>query len=149
MKRRVLFVIIFITISLIVFIVSKIFLNSNNTSSALIASDKNNTISYRDAVQFEGQTRTVEMPALYVFNNRKYLFISSRTSPHHAHMVEEGGDKTGFFTVRIFLEDLTKFPPNFEKNIQNKTLLVTGIIGWYQGDPHIVITEPSQITVKE
>lgn len=104
-------------------------------------------ISYQQAGLYTSQTKTVQTPVNYVFNNRKYLFISSRTNPHHAHMLSDDQDKSGFFTIRIYVTDLPKFPADFTQQIQNKTILATGKIDWYQGDPNIIITDPSQISI--
>lgn len=116
-----------------------------NKSSALI--DKNTRISHNQVRNYIGEFVSVETPIAYVFNNRKYLFLSSRANPHHAHLVPEGEYIDDFFTVRIYLSDLGKFSENFENSIHGKTVLVTGTLVWYQGDPNIIVTDPSQIEI--
>jgi len=59
------------------------------------------------------------------------------------------GDTSGFFTVRIPAERLTKFPSDFEARLRGRRAHVRGTIGWYQGDPHIVVASPDQIRLLE
>jgi hypothetical protein len=104
-------------------------------------------VPYTEVLKYTGEVRTVRMPAPYVSYDRgKEIFISSRKNPHHAHMVPEGGDRSGFFTVAIPEKYLAEFPTDFADQIRDKEILVTGKISWFQGDPHIVVTVPRQIT---
>ncbi len=104
-------------------------------------------ISYVDAGKHTGEYATVTMPVKYQFNNGKYLIFSSRVNPHHTYMVQDEKDRNGFFTVRILIDDLHKFPDDFGSQILGKDLEVTGILTWYQSDPHIIVSKPSQIKI--
>lgn len=129
-----------------------------NTTNVFISSKLNSKsnkikiVNYTEAVNFEKQWVKVKMPVKYSFYNRKYLFLSSHTNPHHIHMLQDQSDKNllkQFFTVKIWNKDLSKFPKNFESQIRNKEIIVEGIVTYYQGDPHIEVTNPTQITVIE
>src|SRR3990167_2288110 len=105
-------------------------------------------ISYMDAAKYEGQIVTVRTPIKYAFYEEgKEMFFSSRVAPHHAHLVPEGGDRSGFFTVSIPKEAFSVFPENYADLLKNKEVLVTGTMTWFQGDPHINVTEQSQIYI--
>ena len=104
-------------------------------------------VSYLDAEKFEGRIMTVRMPVAYAFNDHEEIFLSSRINPHHAHMVTEGGSKEGFFTVSVQKEYFDLFPEDYETMLKGKEILVRGKIIWFQGDPHIDVTDPSQIKI--
>lgn len=125
-----------------------LFLFLEITGLVMGSSAKDQTISYMDAASYEGQVKTVKMPVSYAFYEQgKEYFFSSRVAPHHAHLVPEGGDKSGFFTVSIPKDYFDLFPDGFDKLVKNREVLVTGEIGWYHGDPHIVVTSPDQIEI--
>ena len=103
-------------------------------------------IPHTDAVNHVGYVRTVQMPVRYSFHSwGKEIFLSSRTLPHHAHMVPRGGDRSGFFTVAIPSAVVDLFPRDYAERLRNRRIEVTGEVTWFQGDPHIIVTSPSAI----
>lgn len=104
-------------------------------------------ISYTEAGKHTGEYATVRTPVKYQFNNGKYLIFSSRVNPHHTYMVQDVNQRDGFFTVRILSKDLDKFPEDFGQQILNKEIEVTGVVTWYQSDPHIIVESPEQIKI--
>lgn len=109
---------------------------------------QNKAVSYIDAASYVGQIRTVRTLVKYAFMEKgKEMFFSSRTLPHHAHMVPEGGDKTGFFTIAIPLKAFDLFPASYVEKLRGKNIEVTGKVTWFQGDVHMIVTDPKQIRV--
>lgn len=104
-------------------------------------------IDFTEAGKHTGEYATVRTPVKYQFNNGKYLIFSSRVNPHHTYMVQDENDRNGFFTVRILIDDLHKFPEDFGQQILNKEVEVTGVLTWYQSDPHLIVESPDQIKI--
>lgn len=93
-------------------------------------------ISYTEARRYAGQVVTVEGVLRYVFNNYKAVYLGFK-NPHQGELV-----------VRIPKEDWVNFPQPPESLYQlGMKVRVTGLIGWYQGDPQILVSDPSQIEV--
>lgn len=83
-----------------------------------------------------GQTVTVTGTLQTVFNNGKAVYLAFQ-SPHRGGLV-----------VRIFREAWGNFPaPPESLYAPGQTVSITGLIGWYQGDPALVITHPQSIRV--
>ena len=55
----------------------------------------------------------------------------------------------GYFTAVIWGDDRGKFPPNPESYYLYKKVRIKGKIEIYQGDPEIILRQPSQISVVE
>ncbi len=51
--------------------------------------------------------------------------------------------------VMIFKSDLTKFPPEFEKNLKERLVKVKGKVIQYRGKPEIIVSQPDQIEIVE
>jgi len=111
---------------------------SNNATllSALAPTNDPTVIAYEKAWGYAGQIKTVEMPIRYLFNNYVAVYFGA-TNPHQ-----------GAFKARILKKDWGIFnaPPETLFRV-GQTIRVTGPITWYQGDPVIYITDPSQIQV--
>ncbi len=70
----------------------------------------------------------------YINNNGKKVLLGF-SEPHR-----------GYFKVLILKEHWSNFPSSPEKLYQaGQTIQVSGIIGWYQGDPVIYVSDPDQI----
>lgn len=95
-------------------------------------------VPYIDAGDYAGQTRTVEGVLADVFNNGKAVYLGFQ-APHR-----------GAFVVRILNHEWGHFaaPPETLYAVGQK-VRVTGLIEWYQGDPVIYVTDPSQIETLE
>lgn len=103
------------------------------------------TISYLKAAEQEGKEASVEGQIKYVFNNGKDLLLGFN-DPH-----------AGYFKIIIKKENWDNFGSNFGSEIgRNKESLykegdkvtANGKIQWYQGDPVIYVSNPSQIKIK-
>ena len=93
-------------------------------------------ISYTEARQYAGQTKTVEGVVQQVFNSRLAVYLGFK-NPHQ-----------GAFLVRIMKADWGNFAAAPETLYHvGETVHVTGLITWYQGDPVIYVTNPDQIEV--
>lgn len=113
---------------------------SNNATllSALAPTNPAAVVPFEKAWDYAGQTVTVEMPIRYLFNNYLAVYFGA-TNPHQ-----------GAFKARILKQDWGAFTASPETLFRvGQTLRVTGPITWYQGDPVIYITHPSQIQVVE
>ncbi|MGQ9549128.1 MAG: outer membrane protein assembly factor BamB family protein [Roseiflexus sp.] len=109
-------------------------LEENETSEAGDAGHV--IIPYTDARAYAGQYVTVEGAIRYIFNNGKAVYLGF-TNPHQ-----------GAFKVRIMKEAWGNFAGEPERLYTlEQRVRVTGIIGWYQGDPVIYVTEPGQIEI--
>lgn len=94
-------------------------------------------IPYTRAANFAGQEMTVEGRLEYVFNNGKAVYLGFRY-PHQ-----------GAFKVLIPKAAWSNFPLPPEKLfVVGQQIRVHGLIGWYQGDPAMIITAPTQIKVQ-
>lgn len=91
-------------------------------------------ISYLQARDYVGQTKTVEGTLRYVFNNGVAVYLGFK----HPHQ--------GVFKVRILKEHWPAFsaPPETLYEV-GQTVRVTGLLDWYQGDPVIYVQTPAQI----
>lgn len=93
-------------------------------------------IPYEQAAEYAGKIATVEGDIRYVFNNGLAVYLGF-TNPHQ-----------GAFKVRILKRDWGNFTMPAEQIYGlDQRIRVTGLIGWYQGDPVIYVTDPSQIEV--
>ncbi len=93
-------------------------------------------IPYTQAANHIGQTKTVEGTINEILNNRLAIYLGF-TKPH-----------TGYTLVRIMKSNWSNFPTVPDKFYKvGQKIRVTGKIQWYQGDPVIYVTKPSQIQV--
>jgi len=101
-------------------------------------------ISYTDAGRYDGLEKTVEGTLRYVFNNGKSVLLAFQ-EPHF-----------GTFKVQIPQTSWRTFGETFGSQIgrnrevlyrEGMTIRATGLIQFYQGDPVIYATSPSQIQV--
>ena len=84
-----------------------------------------------------GSTATVSGTLQYVFNNGKQVLLGF-ANPHQ-----------GSFKILIRKEAWANFPkPPEVLYAVGQTVLVSGKIEWYQGDPVIYVTSPEQIIVQ-
>ena len=100
------------------------------------------SITTAEAAQHIGETKTVcglVADARFIEkSNKKPTFLNfDKAFPNHT------------FTVVIMGENREKFTEAPEKAFKGKTVCVTGKITENRKKPEIVVTEPSQITVKE
>lgn len=94
------------------------------------------TISHVQAREYAGRVVEVEGEIRYVFNNGKQVLLGF-AHPHR-----------GAFKVLIGKAHWPNFDPAPEQAYPiGRRIRVTGAIGWYQGDPVIYATHPSQIVV--
>jgi DNA/RNA endonuclease YhcR with UshA esterase domain len=91
-------------------------------------------ISPAEARAWAGQTVTVRGVIRYTVNNGKQVLLSFN-KPHQGH-----------FKVLIPRESWPAFPEPPEQLYRvGQEITVSGLIGWYQGDPVIRVTQPEQI----
>ncbi len=91
-------------------------------------------VSYTMAARYSDRMARVQMPLRFVFNNGKAVYLGA-TNPHR-----------GAFKVLIPRPAWPRFGVAPEQAFRvGETLEVRGRIGWYQGDPAIVVTDPAQI----
>jgi len=91
-------------------------------------------IPHAEARAWAGQTVTVSGVIRYTFNNGKQVLLSFN-KPHQGH-----------FKVLIPRESWPAFPEPPEQLYRvGQEITVSGLIGWYQGDPVIRVTQPEQI----
>lgn len=94
------------------------------------------TIPYTAARDYAGRTVRVEGTLRWVFNNGKAVYLAFK-NPHQ-----------GALVVRILKQYWTNFPQPPETMYQvGMVVRVSGLVGWYQGDPQILVYNPSQIEV--
>lgn len=92
------------------------------------------TIDHSEARRWDGRLVTVTGTLRYVFNNGKQVLLGF-ANPHQ-----------GAFKVLIRQADWASFDGAPERLYQvGEPVAVVGIIGWYQGDPTIFVTTPTQI----
>jgi len=92
-------------------------------------------ISPAEARAWAGQTVTASGVIRYTFNNGKQVLLSFN-KPHQGH-----------FKVLIPRESWPAFPKPPEQLYRvGQEVTVSGLIGWYQGDPVIRVTHPEQIS---
>ncbi|MGB3341763.1 MAG: thermonuclease family protein [bacterium] len=94
-------------------------------------------ISWRDAVQYYGQTKTVEGRVVASNNTGKVCFLN-----FHKNWKK-------YFTVVIFSSDFDKFPARPEDYYLNRNVRVKGLIKEYKGKPEIILKGPAQIEIIE
>ena len=93
-------------------------------------------ISYLDTRNHIGEIKTVEGELKWVFNNGKAVYLGFN-NPH-----------TGYFCVRIMKKYWNNFPVPPEKIYkEGMKVRVRGKIEWYQNDPVMYVTDPSQISI--
>jgi micrococcal nuclease len=94
-------------------------------------------ISWQDAHNYYGKTKTVEGKIVVSNNTGKVCFLN----------FDKNWKK--YFTAVIFSSDYDKFPDNPEDYYLNRMVRVTGLIKEYQGKPEIIIKNPDQIQIIE
>lgn len=95
-------------------------------------------IDFSAARAYAGRTVTVEGVLHNVFNNGKAVYLTFQT-PHR-----------GAFLVRILKPQWNNFAQPVElQYAAGQRVRVTGLIEWYQGDPVIYVSQPSQIHIIE
>lgn len=99
-------------------------------------STDSSVISYREAWNHIGEKRIVEGVLQHVFNSGKATILGFKD--HHR----------GETKVRILQEHYSSFQgdPELLYKVGDR-IQVTGKIEWYQGDPVIYVSDPSQITI--
>ncbi|MBI4178929.1 serine/threonine protein kinase [bacterium] len=96
-----------------------------------------NRISYKDALKFIDQVRTVEGSVERVTRAERVTYMDFKA-----------GSKTDFRVV-IFAASYGNFPEGFDQLYQNKKIWVVGPIESYQGRPQVLVNNPSQIKIIE
>ena len=92
-------------------------------------------ISPAEARAWAGQAATVTGALRYVVNNGKQVMLSFG-NPHQGH-----------FKAIIAREHWSNFPAQPEWLYRvGQSVAISGVIGWYQGDPVIRVTHPEQIS---
>ncbi len=94
-------------------------------------------ISWQDAHEYYGQTKTVKGKIIATNNTGKVCFLNFHKNWRK------------YFTAVIFSSDFDKFPPYPEEYYLRRTVRVTGLVKEYRGKPEIIIKSPSQIEVIE
>ncbi len=104
------------------------------TVPSLSIQESNEVVPYTRAYLYVGQIRTVEGMLKFVFNNGLAVYLGFE-NPHQ-----------GAFKVRILKKHWDNFdaPPETIYRVGQR-VRVTGLIEWYQGDPVIYVSDPSQI----
>jgi len=100
-------------------------------------SSEEGVISYLDAGNYIGQTKTVKGTIVMTFKytKGKIIFLNFH-DPYQ-----------GYFTAIIWARDWDKFPFAPEEYYKRKEVRVTGEIIEYKGSPEIVVRDTSQIEV--
>ncbi len=107
-------------------------------AAAQLSFVREGVIDYTAARDYTGRTVTVEGVLHDVFNNGKAVYLTFKT-PHQ-----------GAFLVRILKPHWGNFSESPERiYAPGQRVQVTGLIEWYQGDPVIYASHPSQIRVME
>lgn len=96
---------------------------------------KQEIISWRDAAEYYGQTKTIEGKIVISNNTGKVCFLNFHK------------DWRKYFTAVIFSSDFDKFPQHPEDHYLNRKVRVTGLIKEYKGKPEIILKSPSQIEI--
>lgn len=94
-------------------------------------------VSWRDAMKYYGQTKTVEGKIVTSNNTGKVCFLNFHK------------DWRRHFTAVIFASDFKKFPAHPEDYYHNRVVRVKGLIKEYRGKPEIILKSPSQIDIIE
>lgn len=94
-------------------------------------------ISWRDAAQYYGQTKTVEGKIVVSNNTGKVCFLN----------FHENWKK--YFTAVIFSSDFNRFPARPENHYLNRKVRVKGLIKEYNGKPEIILKSSAQIEIIE
>lgn len=99
--------------------------------------NSNEVISYLDADDYIGQTKTVEGTIVNTFKYTKgnVIFLNFH-DPYE-----------GYFTAIVWSSDWSKFPTSPEIYYKYKKVRVTGEIIEYKGSSEIVVDNPSQIEI--
>jgi hypothetical protein len=93
-------------------------------------------IPYTEAREHVGQVKTVQGVVRYLFNNGKSFYLGFQ-DPHQ-----------GAFAALIPVGYLDRFPDQPESLFHlEDEVKITGKIVWYQGDPVIYVSDPSQIEI--
>jgi outer membrane protein assembly factor BamB len=91
-------------------------------------------VDYHHARQFAGQAAQVSGTIRFLFNNGKYVYLGF-ANPHR-----------GSFKVMIPRVSWGNFAAAPEETYElGQAITATGVIRWYQGDPVIFVTAPSQL----
>jgi len=101
----------------------------------LVCSDPN-VISWQDAKNYEGKTKTVEGTIVRTYRSGTNTVYLNFRDPYQ-----------GYFYAVIFSSDLKNFPFKPEDFYKGKEVRVTGLVQMYQGSPEIIVKNPSQIEV--
>jgi micrococcal nuclease len=92
-------------------------------------------ISWKEADQYYGQTKTVEGKIVASNNTGKVCFLNFHKNWRR------------YFTAVIFASDFEKFPAHPEDHFLNRVVRVKGLIKEYRGKPEIILKSPSQIEI--
>ena len=106
--------------------------------SAAIAQD---TITPKDAAKYIGQQKTVCGTVASA-----YFAAKVKGQPTFINLDKPYPNQ--IFTVLIWGSDRSKFEQSPETLYSGREICVTGMIQSYQGQPEIIVKEPSQIKVK-
>jgi micrococcal nuclease len=99
-------------------------------------SSSTNVVSYLQAANYAGQSKTVEGKIVRTYASSKGNVFLDFHDPYQ-----------GYFEVTIFSSDVKNFPFSPVSFYLNKEVRVTGTIEMYQGAPEIIVHSPSQIEV--
>ena len=94
-------------------------------------------ISWRDAAQYYGQTKSVEGKIVVSNNTGKVCFLN-----FHKNWKK-------YFTAVIFSSDFNRFPARPEDHYLNRKVRVKGLIKEYKGKPEIILKSSAQIEIIE
>jgi len=92
-------------------------------------------ISWKDAGNYIGQTKTVEGKIVATYNSGKACFLNFHQ------------DYKSHFTVVIFQSNFGNFDGDIESIYLFKTVRVKGLIKNYKGKPEIIVSSPEQIEI--
>ncbi|MFN3706117.1 MAG: pyrrolo-quinoline quinone, partial [Thermoflexales bacterium] len=93
-------------------------------------------IDHAQARAWAGRMVTVTGTLRYVFNNGKQVLLGF-SNPHQ-----------GSFKAIIAREHWANFPAPPEQRYRvGQRVAIVGVVGWYQGDPAIRVSQPSQLSV--
>ena len=117
---------------------------THSTSTSAVASSvqklkwissSSNVVSWKDASNYIGQSKTVEGTIVYTYASSGAVFLDF----HYPYQ--------GYFYAVIFTSDTGRFPFSPASFYLNKEVRVTGPIQLYKGSPEIIVHSPSQIEV--
>ena len=94
-----------------------------------------NVVSYLQATNYVGQSKTVEGTIIRTYVSKGTVFLDFH-DPYQ-----------GYFVAVIFSSDVKNFPFPADSFYRNKEVRITGTIQLYQGAPEIIVHSPSQIEV--